>query len=185
MNSSNHAIGTSRSVTWQQAGALQLPSDDGSFDAVVCQFGAMFFPDKAVALAEVWRVLRPGGTFLFTVWDRIEDNEFAACVTQAMAGLFPDDPPRFLVRLAHSGRVACHRSRELSGYRAAATAPRPCRFDAYRLLPAIGSMRCVTMRRRARVASGMSLHSFPIVLVPVADPQRFKRCYLDVIGFES
>lgn len=94
-------IGTRRPITWRQADAMHLPFDDGSFDAVVCQFGAMFFPDKAAAFAEAWRVLRPGGTFLFNVWDRIEDNEFADCVTQTMAGLFPTDPPRFLARLPH------------------------------------------------------------------------------------
>ncbi|MEO7253798.1 MAG: class I SAM-dependent methyltransferase [Casimicrobium sp.] len=95
------SIGTSRPVTWQQADAMSLPFANGAFDAVVCQFGAMFFPDKSAASAEAWRVLRPGGTFLFNVWDRIEDNEFAECVTQAMAGLFPSDPPRFLARLPH------------------------------------------------------------------------------------
>ena len=95
------SIGTRRSVTWRQADAMQLPFGDGSFDAVVCQFGAMFFPDKAAAFAEARRVLRPGGTFLFNVWDRIEDNEFAECVTQSMAGLFPTDPPRFMARLPH------------------------------------------------------------------------------------
>jgi len=99
----DHAIsvGTSRKVEWRQADAMHLPFGDGTFDAVVCQFGAMFFPDKAAAFAEARRVLRPGGTFLFNVWDRIEDNEFAACVTQTMAGLFPTDPPRFLARLPH------------------------------------------------------------------------------------
>ena len=95
------SVGTSRAVTWRQADAMHLPFDDGTFDAVVCQFGAMFFPDKAAAFAEARRVLRPGGTFLFNVWDRIEDNEFAECVTEAMAGLFPTDPPRFLARLPH------------------------------------------------------------------------------------
>jgi len=95
------SIGTSRSVTWQQADAMSLPFGDNIFDAVVCQFGAMFFPDKAAAFAEARRVLRPGGTFLFNVWDRIEDNEFAECVTQAMASLFPTDPPRFMARLPH------------------------------------------------------------------------------------
>ena len=95
------SIGTRRPVTWRQADAMQLPFDDSCFDAVVCQFGAMFFPDKSTAFAEARRVLRPGGTFLFNVWDRIEDNEFADCVTQTMAGLFPTDPPRFLARLPH------------------------------------------------------------------------------------
>ena len=94
-------VGTSRTVTWRQADAMKLPFGDSTFDAVVCQFGAMFFPNKAAAFAETRRVLRPGGTFLFNVWDRIEDNEFADCVTQAMARLFPTDPPRFLARLPH------------------------------------------------------------------------------------
>lgn len=95
------SIGTHRAVTWQQADAMKLPFADNSFDVVLCQFGAMFFPDKAAAFAETRRVLRPGGTFLFNVWDRIEDNEFADCVTQAMAQFFPEDPPRFLARLPH------------------------------------------------------------------------------------
>src|SRR6185436_2063586 len=63
-------------VEWRQADAMALPFGDASFDAVVCQFGAMFFPDKAKAFAETRRVLRPGGTFHFNVWDRIVDNEF-------------------------------------------------------------------------------------------------------------
>lgn len=94
-------VGTSRSVTWQQADASTLPFADNTFDVVVCQFGVMFFPDKAAAFAEARRVLRPSGTFLFSVWDRIEDNEFADCVTQAMSRLFPSDPPRFMARLPH------------------------------------------------------------------------------------
>lgn len=99
----DHAMctGTSREVMWRQADAMKLPFGDSTFDVVVCQFGAMFFPDKAAAFAETLRVLRPGGTFLFNVWDRIEDNEFADCVTQTMARLFPSDPPRFLARLPH------------------------------------------------------------------------------------
>lgn len=95
------SIGTSRSVIWRQADAMRLPFEDNTFDAVVCQFGCMFLPDKAAGFAEARRVLRPGGTFLFNVWDRIEDNEFADCVTQAMASLFPSDSPRFLARLPH------------------------------------------------------------------------------------
>ncbi len=95
------SVGTSRAVKWRQADAMNLPFGDSTFDAVVCQFGAMFFPDKAAAFAETRRVLQPGGTFLFNVWDRIEDNEFADCVTEAMARLFPNDPPRFLARLPH------------------------------------------------------------------------------------
>ena len=80
---------------------MQLPFPDASFDAVVCQFGVMFFPDKAKAFSEAKRVLRPGGHFIFNVWDRIEENEFADIVTQALATLFPEDPPRFMARVPH------------------------------------------------------------------------------------
>ena len=95
------AIGTSRAVEWRQADAMQLPFPDASFDAVVCQFGVMFFPDKAKAFSEARRVLRPGGHFIFNVWDRIEENEFADTVTRALATLFPEDPPRFMARVPH------------------------------------------------------------------------------------
>lgn len=91
-------VGTSRQVEWRQADAMQLPFPDGSFDAVVCQFGAMFFPDKSKAFSEARRVLRPGGIFIFNVWDRIEENEFAETVRTAVDSIFPDDPPRFLAR---------------------------------------------------------------------------------------
>ncbi len=95
------AVGTKRAVEWRQADAMQLPFQDGAFDAVVCQFGAMFFPDKSKAFSEARRVLRPGGVFLFNVWDRIEENEFADVVTIALASLFPTDPPRFMARTPH------------------------------------------------------------------------------------
>jgi len=95
------AVGTARPVTWRQADAMALPFADGEFDAVVCQFGAMFFPDKPKAFAEVRRVLRPGGVFIFNVWDRISENEFADSVTTALEGVFPQDPPRFMARTPH------------------------------------------------------------------------------------
>ncbi|MEA2987968.1 MAG: hypothetical protein QOG83_679 [Alphaproteobacteria bacterium] len=88
-------------VTWRQADALALPFGDGAFDAVVCQFGAMFFPDRRAAYREARRVLKPGGRFAFNVWDRIDDNEFAHITTQAVASVFPQDPPRFLARVPH------------------------------------------------------------------------------------
>ena len=92
---------TAANVSWQPADAQQLPFEHDRFDAVVCQFGAMFFPDKKKAFAEAKRVLRPGGAFLFSVWDRIETNEVADLVTRAVAGLFPRDPPNFLARTPH------------------------------------------------------------------------------------
>ncbi|MDM0073201.1 methyltransferase domain-containing protein [Variovorax sp. J2P1-59] len=109
------AVGTQRPVTWQQADAMQLPFADASFDLVVCQFGVMFFPDKVHAFSEARRVLRPGGTLLFNVWDCIEENQFADVVTQALGALFPDDPPLFMARTPHGyfDRIAI--SRDLAG----------------------------------------------------------------------
>ena len=95
------AVGTRRAVEWRQADAMKLPFADASFDAVLCQFGVMFFPDKAAAFAEARRVLRPGGAYVFNAWDRIEENEFADVVTNALATVFPSDPPRFLARTPH------------------------------------------------------------------------------------
>jgi ubiquinone/menaquinone biosynthesis C-methylase UbiE len=88
-------------IEWQQADALALPFEDKSFDAVVCQFGMMFLPDKVKGYEEARRVLRPHGRFFFNVWHRISENEFADVVTDALATLFPQDPPRFMARTPH------------------------------------------------------------------------------------
>jgi SAM-dependent methyltransferase len=90
-----------RNLSWQKADAIQLPFEDQTFDAVVCQFGVMFFPDKRAGCGEAHRVLKPGGRFVFNVWDRIEANEFARVVSEAVAALFPEDPPGFLARIPH------------------------------------------------------------------------------------
>ncbi|HLI11625.1 MAG TPA: methyltransferase domain-containing protein [Alphaproteobacteria bacterium] len=90
-----------RRIAWRQANAAMLPFQDAMFDAVACQFGAMFFPDKGQACREARRVLRPGGHFIFNVWDHISKNEFADVVTLALAVLSPNDPPRFLARTPH------------------------------------------------------------------------------------
>lgn len=88
-------------VKWQQADALSLPFEDQGFDAVACQFGAMFFPDKVKGYNEARRVLKPRGHFFFNVWDRISENEFADAVTDALTAFFPHDPPLFLARTPH------------------------------------------------------------------------------------
>jgi len=96
------AIGTSRPVEWREADAMQLPFADSSFDAVVCQFGCMFFPDKAHAFAEARRVLRPGGALLFNTWDALEENDFSNITTISLASIFPNDPPRFFPRAPYA-----------------------------------------------------------------------------------
>lgn len=83
-------------VRFQQADAQALPFPDQRFEAVVCQFGVMFFPDKNRVFAEAHRVLRPHGRLVFNVWDTLERNEISLVVLEALAGLFPDMPPIFL-----------------------------------------------------------------------------------------
>ena len=80
-------------IEWKQADALALPFENQSFDVAACQFGVMFFPEKVQGYREAWRVLKPGGRFHFSVWDRISENEFADTVTEALAAVFPHDPP--------------------------------------------------------------------------------------------
>lgn len=88
-------------ITWRQADGMALPFGDAEFDVVCCQFGAMFFPDRVKAYGEVKRVLKPGGTFVFNVWDRIEDNALTHEATMALGAVFPADPPRFMIRTPH------------------------------------------------------------------------------------
>ncbi len=88
-------------VTFRQADALALPFEDGTFDAVACQFGAMFFPDRVKGYAETRRVLKPNGHLVFNVWDEIGTSDFTKAVVDAVAALFPDDPPGFLARTPH------------------------------------------------------------------------------------
>jgi len=85
-----------RNAAFEQASALSLPYDDATFDAVVCQFGIMFFPDKLVALKEAARVLRPGGQLLFNVWDSFDRNPIVRIAFDTIAGFFTEDPPTFL-----------------------------------------------------------------------------------------
>jgi ubiquinone/menaquinone biosynthesis C-methylase UbiE len=98
-----------RRIEWREADALQLPFQNQSFDVVACQFGVMFFPDKVQAYREALRVLTRAGRFFFSVWDRISENEFAEVVTEALANVFPEDPPRFMARTPHgyhdAGRI--------------------------------------------------------------------------------
>jgi ubiquinone/menaquinone biosynthesis C-methylase UbiE len=90
-----------RRIRWRKADAQALPFEDAAFDIVCCQFGVMFFPDRQTGYREAKRVLKPGGRFMFNVWDRIEENVFANDVTDALAEVFPRDPPRFLARTPH------------------------------------------------------------------------------------
>lgn len=82
-------------VTFRQADAAELPFAPASFDAVVCQFGMMFVPERPRAFAEVARVLKPGAPFVFNTWGPVEENDFAHVAHTTITSFFPEDPPRF------------------------------------------------------------------------------------------
>jgi SAM-dependent methyltransferase len=86
---------------WEVADAQELSYADASFDLVVCQFGVMFLPSRVDAYRGVLRVLEPGGSFLFNAWDTLDTHVVEAAVIEAMARLFPQDPPDFLRRVPH------------------------------------------------------------------------------------
>ena len=83
-------------LSFQEANGVDLPFEDQSFDAVVCQFGVMFFPDIEQGYREARRVLKAGGEFIFNVWDTLDTNEFPRLVHELALGLDADNPPDFL-----------------------------------------------------------------------------------------
>ena len=80
---------------------MALPFDAEQFDVVACQFGVMFFPDKAAAFAGARRVLAPGGAFLFSTWASLETHDFQSALVAGLERAFPDDPPTFMISLPH------------------------------------------------------------------------------------
>jgi len=82
-------------IAFQPADATALPFPDAAFDAVVCQFGVMFFPDKEKSYREAHRVLAPRGRYFFSVWDSHRHNPFGRITHEILSGFFPDDPPQF------------------------------------------------------------------------------------------
>ena len=89
-------LGKGGNIEFGVANGIDLPSDDDSFDAVVCQFGVMYFPDIALGYREAARVLKPGGEFIFNVWDSLDENDFSRAVYQAALSLDQENPPDFL-----------------------------------------------------------------------------------------
>jgi ubiquinone/menaquinone biosynthesis C-methylase UbiE len=88
-------------INWLAADALSLPFDDESFDAVLCQFGVMFFPDRPKGYAEARRVLKPGAPFIFNAWDSLVHNDVPRIVWEAVLEHYPQNPPDFFPRLPH------------------------------------------------------------------------------------
>ncbi len=83
-------------VAYSQADALDLPFGDASFDAAVCPFGIMFFPDKSLGMREMTRVLVSEGILALNVWDSFQHNPAVEVIDRAIKQFFETDPPRFL-----------------------------------------------------------------------------------------
>lgn len=82
-------------VELRTADATALPFDDQSFDALVCQFGVMFFPDKDKSYREAHRILARGGRYFFNVWGSLESNPFGRIAHETVSSFFDRDPPQF------------------------------------------------------------------------------------------
>lgn len=85
----------SEAVEFRTADATALPFADASFDAIVCQFGVMFFPDKDKSYREAFRVLATGGHYVFSIWDSHRHNPIGRIAHEVIGGFFPADPPQF------------------------------------------------------------------------------------------
>lgn len=85
-----------KGITFEIQDGTAMTYTENSFDEVVCQFGIMFYPDRPAGYAEAARVLKPGGKFIFNVWDSLENNPLFALADRALHTLIPDNPPPFL-----------------------------------------------------------------------------------------
>lgn len=83
-------------IEFYEADAQELSFPDAEFDALFCQFGLMFLPDKALGFGEALRVLKPGGQLVFNVWDSLERNSVMALAHETIGEIFAADPPQFL-----------------------------------------------------------------------------------------
>src|SRR5215510_3024239 len=75
---------TPTTIDWRIGDAAAVPFEDGGFDAVLCQQGLQFFPDRVQALREMRRVLRLGGRLALTVWSAVADTPYAAALAAAL-----------------------------------------------------------------------------------------------------
>jgi SAM-dependent methyltransferase len=85
-------------VQWRIVDACALPFEENSFDAMVCQFALMFFPDQVSALREARRVVKPGQAIVMSVWGSLAENPIAQIAHETVTSFFPATPPRFYER---------------------------------------------------------------------------------------
>jgi SAM-dependent methyltransferase len=88
-------VAREQNIEWQTGDAQDLPFDDAAFDVVVCQFGAMFFPDRVLGYREARRVLRQGGRYVMAIWDNLEANDTARVIARASEDFLGGGPTFF------------------------------------------------------------------------------------------
>ena len=111
-------FGKNERVRWLEADACDLPFDGRKFDAVVCQFGIMFVPDKAHAAREAYRVLKRDGIFLFNVWDAMKHNKLGELAHRTITSFFEKDPPTFYqIPFSYHNRTEIRRILKQAGFR--------------------------------------------------------------------
>ncbi len=96
-------------ANFQQGNAMDLPFEDGSFDVAVASFMLMFVPDPALAVSELWRVLKPGGRMVITVWEALSQNPVYAGLVDIARERIDDAAGSSLARpfaLGEDGRMA-------------------------------------------------------------------------------
>ena len=76
--------GNAATIDWQEGSVTEMPFNDACFDRILCQHGLQFFPDKPLALAEMHRVLAPGGRLLVSVWRTLDRCPWQSAIADAI-----------------------------------------------------------------------------------------------------
>lgn len=155
-------------VEWRQADAVDLPFQSGTFDALLCQQGLQFVPAKADAVAEMRRMLRPGGVAAVSVWRSAEHNPYIHALADGLSRhLSPDAGQTMLAPCGFGDRDALSELFVTAGFSAV-------------------EVHVVTLEREpidAAEAIGSSLAALPIAeQIQTMDPEARARMIDDIAG---
>jgi ubiquinone/menaquinone biosynthesis C-methylase UbiE len=100
-------------IVWDEASALDLPYQDGSFDRVVCQQGVQFFPDPGAGLAEMRRVTRTGGSVAISVWSELSTSPYFEALVEMLVDHAHVDPSEVAFTATAAEIVEWFRAAEL------------------------------------------------------------------------